>query len=410
MLTAARLGAVALTAAALASTAAPAIAATASPVPTPAGLYGKGSPTYDGVFRQGLSLLALHTEGVTPADAAVSWLTGQQCADGGFPSYNPDPSKACAAATEDTNATASAVQALVALGGHDTAVSKAVAWYRTVQNKDGGWSYNPGAPSDANSTGLVVSALYAARTDPSTVAEDGRTGLDGLHGFQLGCTAPKAQQGAFAYQPDKAGKLVANDAASAQAALAAAAGALPVPAPGPSATAGHTEANCADPKAAASQYLAARITAGNGGLTSTLAGAAPAPDYASTAWAALSLADNGWGLDAAKAVNWLRDHGESWTQGGGSGGSNTPQPAAFALLILDARATGIDPRHFGTSDLVAQLEATGPAPAATPAPSASASASGKSSSGFNAWWLIGVGLAAGAGIGIYISYARSRRA
>ena len=410
MLTAARLGAVALTAAVLAGSAVPAFAATTSPapIPTPAGLYGKGDPTYDGVWRQGLSLLALHTQGVTPAASAVDWLTGQQCADGGWPSYNADPTKPCAAASEDTNATASAVQALVALGGHDAAVTKAVAWYRTVQNKDGGWSYNPGTPSDGNSTGLVVSALLAAKTDPATVAKNGKTGLDGLHSFQLGCTAPAADQGAFAYQPDKKGKLVANDAASAQAALAAGSGFLPVAAATSSASASAAgTASCSDPKAAASQYLAQRLSTGGEHLTSQLAGAAPSPDYASTAWAALALVNNGRSADAVKAVDWLRTNGEPWVQGNG-----TPAPAALALLVLDAKATGLDPRHFGTTDLVAQLEATGPAPAATPAPSASASSSTSDSSSqntFSPWWLILVGLAAGAGIGIYISYSRKHR-
>ncbi|MFC1429711.1 prenyltransferase/squalene oxidase repeat-containing protein [Streptacidiphilus sp. N1-3] len=423
MFTAARLGAVALTAAVLAGSAAPALAATASPVPVPAGLYGKSDPTYDGVWRQGLSLLALHTQGVTPADSAISWLTGQQCADGGWPSYNADPTKACTATTEDSNATSSAVQALVALGGHDDAVTKAVAWFRTVQNKDGGWSYNPGTPSDGNSTGLVVSALYAAKTDPATVTKDGKSALDGLHGLQLGCTAATAVQGAFAYQPDKAGKLVANDFASAQAALAAGSGSLPVAAPASSSASAPSSAsssapssvpaaNCSDSKGAASQYLARQLSSGSGHLTTQLAGAKPAPDYAGTAWAALALANNGRSDDARQAVEWLRQNGASWAQGNG-----TPQATALALMILDARATGIDPQRFGTADLVAQLEATGPAPAATPAPSSSATASASASeksdkssnASFSAWWLILVGLAAGAGIGIYISYSRKTR-
>jgi hypothetical protein len=411
MLTAARLGAVALTAAVLAGTAAPAFAATATPAPVtvPDGLYGKSDPTYDGVWRQGLSLIALKSQGYTPAASAVSWLTGQQCADGGWPSFDATPAKGCTAATEDTNATAAAVQALVALGGHDDAVGKAVAWYRTVQNKDGGWSYNPGSASDGNSTGLVVSALLAAKADPATVTKDGHSGLDGLHALQLGCSAAKADQGAFAYQPDKTGKLVANDAASAQAALAAGSGFLPGAAAASGAPAsGTAAADCADPKASAAQYLAQRLSSGGAHLTSQLAGATPAPDYASTAWAALALANAGRTADARNAVEWLRTNGESWTQNNG-----TPAPTALALLILDARATGIDPQHFGTADLVAQLVATGPAPVATPTVPATATATApaaKKSSGFSPWWIIGVGLVAGAGIGMFISYSKTKRA
>ena len=55
----------------------------------------------------------------------------------------------------DTNSTAAAVQALAALGGHDAATGKAVAWLKSVQNKDGGWGYAPGGASDTNSTSVV---------------------------------------------------------------------------------------------------------------------------------------------------------------------------------------------------------------------------------------------------------------
>ncbi|MFC1400222.1 MULTISPECIES: prenyltransferase/squalene oxidase repeat-containing protein [Streptacidiphilus] len=423
MPTAARLGAVALSAAVLTGTAAPAFASSAStgaslsaspsasPVSIPVGLYGTSDPTYDGVWRQGLSLLALHSQGVTPAASAVDWLTGQQCADGGWPSYDADPAKGCAAATEDTNATSAAVQALAALGGHDDAVSKAVAWYRKVQNADGGWSYNPGSASDANSTGLVVSALAAAKADPASVARGGRTALDGLHGFQLGCSAAAAEQGAFAYQPDKSGKLVANDAASAQAALATGSGFLPVPvgtAAASTATAASGTTACADSEQAAAQYLARRLGSGQEHLTSQLAGASATPDYASTAWAALSLAGTGHVDQARKAVDWLSANSAGWARGAGA--------SADAVLILSAHATGVDPTRFGAANLVAQLEAAGPAPAATAAagPTASTTAAStataeKSSSSFNPWWLIGVGLVAGAGIGMYISFNRSRR-
>ena len=416
MLTAARLGAVALSAAVLTGTAAPAFAASASPsaspVSIPAGLYGKSDPSYDGVWRQGLSLLALHTQGVTAAASAIDWLTGQQCADGGWPSFDADPAKGCTAATEDTNATASAIQALVALGGHDDAVTKAVAWYKKVQNADGGWSYNPGAASDANSTGLVVSALAATKTDPASVAKGGKNALDGLHSFQLGCSAAKAEQGAFAFQPDKSGKLVANDFASAQAALATGGGFLPVTAGAASAStsASASGASCSDSEQAAAQYLAQRLSSGKEHLTSELAGASPTPDYTGTAWAALSLAGNGHQDDARKAVDWLSANSGSWAHGAGA--------SAYAVLILSAHATGVDPTHFGTSNLVAQLEAAGPTPAATAAASATAGAGAsvsatatakKSSSSFNPWWIIGVGLVAGAGIGMYISFNRSRR-
>ena len=445
MLTAARLGAVALTAAVLTGTAAPAFAATASPsgsaspyalvtapatdsvlaaaaaaasasatpsapasAALPAGLYGQADPTYDGVFRQGLSLLALHTEGITPAASAVDWLTGQQCADGGWPSDNPTPAKACSAATEDTNATSMAVQALVALGGHDSAVAKAVAWYKQVQNNDGGWSYNPGTASDANSTGLVVSALLAAKADPATIVKDGHSAIAGLDSFQLGCSAPKADQGAFAYQPNKNGSLTANNAATVQAALAIGGGFLPVTDPA-AASSAQPSATCSDAMRSASQYLSEQLGTDGGHLTAPLAGSStPAPDYNDTAWAALSLANNGWPAPAKTAVEWLRQNGEAWIQGS----TGQASPAALALLILDARATGLDPHSFGTTDLVSQLVATGPTPAAVPAASAATgaptAAAKKSGSGGPNWLIFGVLFVAAVGGGILISYNRAK--
>ncbi|MEU3573773.1 prenyltransferase/squalene oxidase repeat-containing protein, partial [Kitasatospora sp. NPDC036755] len=213
MLTAARLGAAALSAAMLTGLAAgPALAD--SPAPTsaagPDGLYGTSDPTYDGVWRQSLALTALTAAKVTPADSAVGWLTGQQCEDGGWPSYRA-AGAACDPTTEDSNATAVAIQALVAVGGHQEAVDKGVAWLKTTQNGDGSWAYNPGSPGDANSTGLAVNALFAARTDPAGVAKAGKSAFDGLARFQLGCAAPADQRGAFAYQPDPAdGSLAPN--------------------------------------------------------------------------------------------------------------------------------------------------------------------------------------------------------
>lgn len=158
---------------AIASAAAPTALAAPAPAPSaalPTGLYGTGDPTYDGVWRQSLALLAQDTAGVRPARAAVAWLTGQQCDSGAYPSYRADTRRDCDPKTlPDSNATAAAVQALAALGGQDATVRKSVDWLKSVQNADGGWSYNPGGASDANSTSLVIGALAAAGGDRKSV-------------------------------------------------------------------------------------------------------------------------------------------------------------------------------------------------------------------------------------------------
>lgn len=229
-----RRGAAALAAAAVLLGTGAAGAATAAPSPSPsagtapAGPYGTKDPTYDGVWRQSLAFLAQRATGFQPADQAVDWLRGQQCEDGSFSSYRADVTKPCDAKTmRDTNATAVAVQALRAVRRQaaepeklDAAVKAGSDWLRSVQNKDGGWGYGAGGASDANSTSVVIGALAATGVKPgSFTSAEGRTPYDALLTFALPCT-DKDGAGAFAYQPDKSGKLLANADATAAATLA----------------------------------------------------------------------------------------------------------------------------------------------------------------------------------------------
>lgn len=86
-------------------------------------------------------------------------------------------------------------------------------------------------------------------------------------------------------------------------------------------------------------------------------------------------------------------------------------PAAYAQLIFAAHATGTDPRDFGGTDLVAKLNATGPAPQGTTAKdTATASDDDKTKdekkdddSPFGVWWFVGVCLLFGVGIGFLLS-------
>ncbi|MEW2139184.1 prenyltransferase/squalene oxidase repeat-containing protein [Streptomyces sp. NPDC005409] len=395
-----------------------ALADTAPPSPSappviPSGLYGKSDPTYDGVWRQSFALLAQHTVGVKPAAPAVAWLTGQQCANGSFPSFRADTAKECDASTYiDSNATAAAVQALAALGGHDETVKKAVGWLKSVQNPDGGWSSNPGGAmdtgSDANSTGIVISALAAAGEKPAEVtSKAGTSAYAGLLSFQLGCAAePASDRGAFAYQPVD-GKLLANADATAAAALAGlgkGAAIVPSGTDTPAAALACPAADPADPVAAAqgaAGYLAQALKK-DGHLTAVTPGAdQPTPDTGNTADAVIALAAAGHKQAAAGALEWLKGNSAAWAK---------DSPAALGTLILTAHATGTDPKSFGGTDLVAALNATGPAPqgADTDATSVENKKDDKPSGGQNIWWIIGAGAAAGMGIGILLSGRRKK--
>ncbi|MGW2564019.1 prenyltransferase/squalene oxidase repeat-containing protein [Streptomyces sp. NPDC001514] len=398
---------------------APAATAASSPVPTPtpaipSGLYGTKDPTYDGVWRQSLALLAQDAMKEVPAATAVAWLTGQQCADGGFASYRADVAKACDTKTMlDTNATAAALQALAAIGGHKAEVEKGISWLKSVQNADGGWSYNPGMPSDANSTSIVIGALAVADARPATItSSSGKNPYDALVSFAIPC-ADKAGGGAFAYQPDKAGKLLANGDATAAGVLAGLGRGMVVKGPKPGGAPKCDTPAEATPEQSArngAAYLATAL-ATTGHLDSPpLPGAAdptPQPDFGNTADAVVALAAAGHKDKAAASVAWLEKNSAAWAKEGG--------PAAYAQLVLAAHAYGADPRHFGGADLVAQLNATGPAPASTVAPTPAAQdgnddkaeVSGGDSAGI--WWIIGAGLAAGVGIGFVISGRRKNK-
>ncbi|MEU3031984.1 prenyltransferase/squalene oxidase repeat-containing protein [Streptomyces incarnatus] len=399
-----RRNAAALAAIGVLAAAAPAVAAGPSPSPkasVPAGLYGKSDPTYDGVWRQSLTLVAQHTLGYRPATAAVDWLTGQQCANGSFAAFRATPAKACDAKTMvDTNSTAAAIQALHATGGHDAAVTKAVDWLKSVQNKDGGWGYNPGSPSDTNSTSVVVGALAATGADPAGVEKDGRSPYDALATWSIPCDQDGG--GALAYQPDKKGKLAANADATA-AGVTAALGKGFVAQTG-KAPASDTCAKADRPAPAriadnGGAYLAAAV-ARTGHLMSVLPGATDQPDYGNTADTVVALAADGRTAAAKKAYAFLEKHAGPWAARTG--------PAAYAQLILAAHSVGAQPGDFGGTSLVTSLNALGPEPHMGAAAEKQAKASdGGSHAGV--WWSVGICLVAGIGIGFLLSTRKKRQ-
>ncbi len=144
------------------------------------GLFGSQAATYDGAYRQGLSLAALAGSGVTTGSQVTSgeqWLERQQCPDGGWTSLitksNPCNGKPADFEGPDTNSTALAVEGLSAQGALGSkAAGLASTFLQKAEDSDGGWGYEPnasGAPgfTDPDSTALVVQAILALGESPS---------------------------------------------------------------------------------------------------------------------------------------------------------------------------------------------------------------------------------------------------
>ncbi|HVC68925.1 MAG TPA: prenyltransferase/squalene oxidase repeat-containing protein [Acidimicrobiales bacterium] len=175
-----------------------------------AGLFGTSDPEFDGAFRQGLALMALVNQGLAGSAsvaAGVSWLEGQQCADGGWESYRSDTTTPCAPpdpdtfSGPDTNSTALAVEGLVAAGG--SFAQSPLSFFESSQNTDGGFGFigATSQPPDPDSTGEVIQALVALGQlgNPVFTQSAGATPVTELATFQLGCSAVKAQRGAYTF-------------------------------------------------------------------------------------------------------------------------------------------------------------------------------------------------------------------
>ncbi|MEV0256606.1 prenyltransferase/squalene oxidase repeat-containing protein [Streptomyces sp. NPDC050732] len=370
----------------------------------PSGLYGKSDPKFDGVFRQSYALLAQHSQGVEPAAKAVDWLTGQQCASGGFAAYRADSTEPCNSKTAvDSNSTAAAVQALAALGHQDAAVKKGVDWLKSVQNKDGGWGYNPGLPTDANSTGIVIGALAAAGRNPADIkSQDGKSAYDALPKLAMDCAKGN---GAFGLADAKSGKLTPNADATAAGVLGSLGKGVLVTPPKKRETAAP---KCAKPDTAAQAasngtgYLLDTLGKTDDHLMSSMPGSTDQPDFGNTADAVLAVAAAGQQERAEKSAEWLAENSADWAKQSG--------PAAYSQLIFAANAAGMDPRDFGGADLVKQLNAQGPAPQSAKSPAASDADEKKDDDGgVSIWWIIGVGMVAGIGIGFLYSGNRKKQ-
>lgn len=160
------------------------------------GPSGKIGGDADTLVGHCLAVLALKGAGQPIPSAAVDYIKSAQQDSG---AWAWDGSAATAA---DTNTTAFAVQALAAAGvpAGDEVVTRALAYYKGIQNEDGGWPYqNPstyGTATDANSTAVSIQAILAAGQDPAGsgwATAAGSTPMAALEALQN-------ESGAFAWQ------------------------------------------------------------------------------------------------------------------------------------------------------------------------------------------------------------------
>ena len=160
------------------------------------GADGRIGTETDTFVGHALAILALKSAQRPIPAVAVEYTKSAQQEDG---SWAWDGS---AETPGDTNSTAFAVQALLAAGeatGSD-AVSRALAYYKAIQNDDGGWPYqNPseyGTATDANSTAVTIQAILAVGQDPASA--DWTTEADNTPVAAL--AALQNESGAFAWQ------------------------------------------------------------------------------------------------------------------------------------------------------------------------------------------------------------------
>jgi hypothetical protein len=311
------------------------------------GLFGSSDPTFDGVYRQSLSLIALEAVDAKIPDASVEWLKRQRCGNGSYTSYRADLSTGCG--PRDSNATALAVIAFKRLG-YGKLARGSVNWLLEQQTTSGGWEYTKGWGPDSNSTGLVVQALVAMNIDPATVTNGGSSPLDFLTSLQLDCDDdPAGDRGALDYQDQD--PLLANDFASAQATAALAGRSLPVrPRDASPARPAFTcdAASEPTPAAAAAGYLGRTIRGNDGHIPYF----DDSIDYGSTANAVLSLVAAGYASrQITSAVKTLEAGSVDYTHDT----ADEVLTASSAALVLVAVASDGDPRSFGDVNPVRQI-------------------------------------------------------
>ena len=108
-------------------------------------------------------ILALRAADAPAGGSTVAWLVSAQNEDGGF--------GLTASGTSESDMTGAALQALASVGrGRGASSKRAVSWLRANQNDDGGFGQFRGRDSNAQSTSYAVQGLVAAGAGGATLS------------------------------------------------------------------------------------------------------------------------------------------------------------------------------------------------------------------------------------------------
>ena len=129
------------------------------------GRYGDGQ-----AFTQALAIQGLVAAAQPVPAAALTFLRNAEDSDGGwdFQDIKDDPHSSTNFDTSDSNSTAMVLMALDAAGDHSRDHA-GLHWVHTLQNTDGGFSFQGGG-SDPDSTALVLQAILATGGSPTSAS------------------------------------------------------------------------------------------------------------------------------------------------------------------------------------------------------------------------------------------------
>ncbi len=126
--------------------------------------YNPATGTYEtGLYSDALAILGLVAARRPVPAQAITYLRANQCPDGGFAH---DPGCIPKADTDTTSmviAVAAGAGTSAGVAWDDAWYARARSWLRSALNDDGGYPHTPGGATNANSTGLALSAIAATR-------------------------------------------------------------------------------------------------------------------------------------------------------------------------------------------------------------------------------------------------------